>query len=818
MSKIYPKDFEQKTEFVKIRELLKNYCLSNSGTEKVDNMQFYTDIEIIRFHLNLTHEFKHILQFKENFPVSYFIDTKIYFDRTQSIGTYLTPPELFDIVRSLSTIRSIINFFKKDEENNYPTLKELAKDVVFYPFVIERINKVIDKYGEIKNNASPKLATIRNDLSKKQSSVSQTVHKILKREIAKGTVDNDAEISVRDNKLLIPVDSGNKRKINGIIYGESSSGRTSYIEPIEVVTLNNEIKELEFAETREIRKILSELTDELRPYYYDLKMSYEFMARVDFIRAKALFALSIDGIKPKLTEENKINFINAKHPLLLLAYKNTEKEVIPSDFIVNNDHRILIISGPNAGGKSVSLKTVSLLQYMLQCGLLIPVRDISETGIFESVFIDIGDEQSIENDLSTYSSHLKNMKFFTEHANEQSLFLIDEFGTGTEPMLGGAIAEAVLESLHQSGAKGIITTHYTNLKHFADSNEGILNAAMLYDNENMRPLYQMETGKPGSSFAFEIAEKTGLKKSILNTAKSKIDQNQIDFEAALKQAQTEKRKLKQSKRNIRTTETKLRETLELYEDELEKVLSNKKQILKEAKQQAEEIINSANKRIEKTILEIKKSNAEKEETKKLRTELNDYIRKEKEKQRLEDEKINKKIEKIKQKQNKRNKSAKDPEKKPVKREITVGDHVKIIGMNTVAEVISIEKNKAVVISNNVQLSVDKDKLEFTGQQIQKKKSSKIQVIRTKEDETTGYFGQLDIRGKRADDALLAVSRYIDDAVIDHNKFLKILHGTGNGILREVVRDYLRSHQLVKHYKDERIEAGGSGITLVELDI
>jgi DNA mismatch repair protein MutS2 len=335
-------------------------------------------------------------------------------------------------------------------------------------------------------------------------------------------------------------------------------------------------------------------------------MSYEFMARVDFIRAKALFALSIDGIKPKLTEENKINFINAKHPLLLLAYKNTEKEVIPSDFIVNNDHRILIISGPNAGGKSVSLKTVSLLQYMLQCGLLVPIRDISETGIFESVFIDIGDEQSIENDLSTYSSHLKNMKFFTEHANEQSLFLIDEFGTGTEPMLGGAIAEAVLESLHQSGAKGIITTHYTNLKHFADSNEGILNAAMLYDNENMRPLYQMETGKPGSSFAFEIAEKTGLKKSILETAKSKIDQNQIDFEAALKQAQSEKRKLKQSKRNIRSTETKLRETLELYEDELEKVLSNKKQILKEAKQQAEEIINSANKRIEKTILEIKK--------------------------------------------------------------------------------------------------------------------------------------------------------------------------------------------------------------------
>ncbi len=819
MSLIYPENFEIKTEFSKIREIIKEHCLSKPGKARVNKMKFLTEIEEIEKLLNLTSEFKNIIELNKNFPVSYFIDTKSYFEKTESIGTYFSAKELFDIVRSLNTIKSILNFFKNEEENKYPTLRKLAKEISIFPFVIQRIDSVIDKYGNIKNNASLELSKIRNNLSNKQSKISNAVHRILKKEIASGNVDSDAEITVRDNKLLIPVESKNKRKIQGIIFDESATGKTAYIEPIEVVSLNNAIRELQFAENREIRKILTNLTDDIRPYFNDLKVSYNFMANVDFIRAKAKFSIDIEAVKPNLRNKNLIEFYNAKHPLLFLAYQNTGKKVIPSNIKLTDEQRIIIISGPNAGGKSVSLKTVAILQYMLQCGLLIPVFDFSVAGIFNKIFIDIGDEQSIENDLSTYSSHLKNMKFFSENSDSQTLILIDEFGTGTEPMLGGAIAEAVLESIHKSNAKGIITTHYTNLKHFADNNDGIINAAMLYDNEKMQPLYKIDLGKPGSSFAFEIAEKTGLKKSILENAKSKIDKNKLDFEKALKQTQSEKRKLKKSKRNIRNTELNLRNTLIKYEDELENLLSKKKTILKEAKLEAEEILKSANKTIEKTILNIRKTNAEKEQTKKLRKELNTYIIEEKEKQRLQDEKIDRKIQKLKEKKKKRKKQeTKATDKIPTPKEINIGDYVKIIGMNTIAEVKSISGKKVTVISNNIQLNIDKEKLELSTQKKKVNKKTSVKVFRNTDIENLRIFEQLDVRGKRADEALFAVTRYIDDAIVKQTQHLKILHGTGNGILRQIIRDYLRTNQLVKKFKDERIEAGGTGITLIELDL
>ncbi len=816
MGKIYPKEYEVKTEFSRIRAQIKTHCLSYAGKRKVDEMSFLDDYEKIENLLNLTSEFKHILQFKEGFPTSYFIDTKSYFEKVRNIGSFFSEKELFDIVRSLSTIKAIINFFSKDEENNYPTLKKTSAEVQVFPFVIQRINAVISKYGEIKNNASPELLQIRNDLSRKQSSVTQTIHKILKTQINAGVVESDTEITVRDNKLLIPVDAKNKRKIKGIIYGESATGKTSYIEPVEVVVLNNEIKELEFAEMREIKKILSELTNDLRPYFDDLQESYNFMARIDFMRAKALFALETDALKPQLSRFPEVEFLSAKHPLLHLTYKNTDKKVIPSDIRLNRTKRILIISGPNAGGKSVCLKTAALLQYMLQCGLLIPVKEISKTGIFEHIFIDIGDEQSIENDLSTYSSHLKNMKYFTEHANDKTLFLIDEFGTGTEPMLGGAIAEAVLDKLLKTNARGVITTHYTNLKHFAGENEGIENAAMLYDTQNMRPLYQLETGRPGSSFAFEIAEKTGLSPEILRVAKSKIDKNQIDFEEALKQIQQEKRKLKQGKRHIRNTEIKLRERLETYENELENLLKNKKEILRTAKNEADEIISSANKKIEQTVLEIKRNNAEKEATKQLRKDLQAYITKEKEKQKQNDEQIEQKIKKLKRQKQKKKEHRN--EEKAVKRVLQVGDNVIVKGTGTVAEILSIKKNKATLKANNIQLTAALDKLEFTDKKIKSGNNTAIRIIKSEREDDVNFMGQLDVRGKRAEDALFDVTRYIDNAIVKQTRHVSILHGTGNGILKKLIRDFLRTHSLVKSFKDERIEVGGAGITLVELDL
>ncbi|NPA67453.1 MAG: endonuclease MutS2 [Chlorobi bacterium] len=819
MHNIYPENFEKKTEFSKIRKLIKSYCTGSAAEEKVNSLHFLTDFETINILLEQTSEFKHILTFKDNFPLNGYADAKPYFKKAEQKGNYFTEKELSDILKYLQTVKNTVAFFKKDTNNNYPALKSLTKNVKIFPYVTDKINSVINKHGEIKNNASPELLKIRNELSSKQSKISQTVRKVMKTMINAGIAASDAEVTVRDNKLLIPVESKHKRKANGIIYGESASGKTAYIEPAEVVFLNNEIKELEFAESREIKRILIETTDSLRPYFDDMKKAFDFLSEIDFIRAKALFAVNTDSVKPKLTEETVMEFLSAKHPLLLVSYKNTNKKVIPSDIKLNEKERILIISGPNAGGKSVTLKTAAILQYMLQCGLLIPVKDISFTGIFKKIFIDIGDEQSIENDLSTYSSHLKNMKFFTENADEETLFLIDEFGTGTEPVLGGAVAEAVLEHLYKTKAKGIITTHYTNLKHFATNKDGVANAAMLYDNEKMQPLYKMETGKPGSSFAFEIAEKTGLSKEILNNAKSKTDKNQIDFEKALKQIQQEKRKLKKKKRYIRQTESQLKETLLKYETELEKLLTEKKEILKNAKKEADDILSSANKKIEQTILKIKQKNAEKEQTKQLRKELKDYILKEKEKHRKQDEKINKKIEKLKRRQKNKNvKTYNEAEKNEAERPLQPGDYVVMENSNITAQIISIKKGKAVISSNNIQLTTDINKLKRTDKKPNKKQNTKVNIIRTDTSNTAEMFGQLDIRGKRADDALFAVSKYIDDATVKGIRHIKILHGTGNGILREAVRDYLRSHPLVESFKDERIEAGGAGITLAELDI
>ncbi|RLD55768.1 MAG: endonuclease MutS2, partial [Bacteroidetes bacterium] len=516
---IYPTNFENKIGFDKIREMLKTFCLGDLGKERVVHFSFSNDFEQINTFINQVNEFKIILLDRDDFPSENYIDVTKYLEKAKVQGIYLEQKELFELRRSLLIIKAILKFFKNDDENKYPYLKKLTKDINVYPYIINSIDNIINNHGKIKNNASTELASIRRELINTQSNISKQMARILKKAQSQSLVDDGVSLTVRDGRAVIPIKSAHKRKVPGIVHDESATGKTSFIEPAEIVELNNKIKELEYSERREIIKILIEFTDSIRPYLPELFFAYDFLGIIDFIRAKAVFAIKTEAVLPTFCNEQLIDLIQARHPLLYLSFKKDKKKVVPLDIYLSEEQRIILISGPNAGGKSVCLKTVGLIQYMLQCGMLVTVDEKSKIGFFNNIFIDIGDEQSIENDLSTYSSHLINMKYFTKKADEKSLILIDEFGTGTEPMLGGAIAEAVLKKLNEQKTYGVLTTHYTNLKHFAASANGIVNGAMLFDNNKLEPLFKLEIGKPGSSFAFEIARKIGLSEEILNLAK-----------------------------------------------------------------------------------------------------------------------------------------------------------------------------------------------------------------------------------------------------------------------------------------------------------
>lgn len=819
---IFPANFETKIEFHSIRKILKSLCLSTLGQEKVDLMSLNSDFETINNLLCQTDEFKDIIVTGKDFPVSYYINTYEYLDRTEVPGSFLATEELLDIKRSLDTIHLILVFFKNDENNKYPKLKELIQDVDFSPIIVDTINNILDKYGNIKDNASPELRDIRKDLRSKNSGVSNIVSRILQKSKQAGLVESDAEAVIRGGKMLIPISSSNKRKIKGYVFDESDTGKTSYIEPLEVIELNNEIKELEFAEKREIIRILIEVSNIIRPHFPEMRICYDFLANIDFIRAKALFAVNTDAEKPQLTEKQEIDFRAAAHPLLYLAYKSSSKKVVRSDINIEPEKNIILISGPNAGGKSVSLKTCCLLQYMVQCGLLITTYKNSITGIFNNFFIDIGDEQSIENDLSTYSSHLKNMKYFSENANEKTLIFIDEFGTGTEPQLGGAIAEAFLEVFVKKNAKGIITTHYTNLKNFASNTKGISNAAMLYDIENLKPLYRLEIGNPGSSFAFEIAKNTGIAEDILQSAEKKIDKNYIRLEQLLKENEKDKRLLRQKKRSTKTLEQKLQLTIQEYENTLKRVLSEKKQIIEESKQKADETYILANKKIEETIRLIKIENAQKEKTTKVRQELEEFIKKEEIRQKLDQEKLEAKIKKIKERQEKRNQEERTPEetKEIIKQIPTEGDIVKMNGQRTAGKLTKIQGKYATVEFAGLSMKVGFETLEKVSKaeeiKYRKESAGGVKIISDTPTSNGGFLFGLDVRGKRADEALTTVIRYIDDATVAGAGEVKILHGTGTGALKQLIRDYLNSMPNVLSVRDEHIEMGGSGISVVLL--
>lgn len=821
---IYPQNFEQKIGFDKIRQLIQEKCLSPLGIERADEMSFSTSFEFIQSQLFQTEEFVRIIRDEDEFPDNYFFDVRQSIRKIRVEGTYLDESELFDLRRSLDTIRAIIRFLNpEDDEIKYPHLKELSGNILTFPQLISRIDSIVDKFGRMKDNASPELMRIRREITSTMSGISRSLNAILRSAQNEGYVEKDVAPTIRDGRLVIPVAPSFKRKIKGIVHDESASGKTVFIEPAEVVEANNRVRELESEERREIIRILIEFTNEIRPLSEEILHSYEFLATIDFIRAKSALAITLDAGMPQLSNTQLTSWWGAIHPLLYLSLKKQDKKVVPLEIELDEKQRIVLISGPNAGGKSVCLKTMGLLQYMLQCGMLVPMHTNSRCGIFEHIFIDIGDEQSIENDLSTYSSHLTNMKFFIKNCNEKSLILIDEFGGGTEPQIGGAIAQALLDRFNKRSAYGVITTHYHNLKHFAEDTPGIVNGAMLYDRHHMQPLFKLSVGNPGSSFAVEIARKIGLPEDLITEATEIVGSDYIDMDKYLQDIARDKRYWENKRSNIRQQEKKLEESTVRYEKQLLELDQQRKEIMKQAKAEATRILSEANARIESTIREIKEAEAEKERTKMARQKLGEF-RNSVEGDLQIDDKIARKIQKIKEREaEKKTKPNEKKEHKQFRPEvIEAGDAVRIKGQTSIGEILTISGKTATVAFGMLKTTVNLDKLEkMSKNQIKREQPKTTYVSATTTDELRerklNFKQDIDLRGMRAEEALQAVTYFIDDAIMVGMSRVRILHGTGTGALRQVIRQYLATIPAVGSFRDEHVQFGGTGITVVDID-
>ena len=834
---IYPQNFEQKIGFDQIRNLLKEKCLSTLGKERVEHIEFTDSIPKIEEELDRCMEFVRIIQEEDEFPEQYFYDLRPSLKRIRVEGMYLNEQELFDLRRSIETISGIVRFLQHKEDEGeqstslYPALWNLASGIMVYPQLLGQIDSILDKYGRIKDNASAELLRIRRELSHTTSSISRSLNSILRNAQSEGVVEKDVTPTLRDGRLVIPVAPGLKRKIRGIVHDESATGKTVFIEPAEVVETNNRIRELEGEERREIIRILTEFSNMLRPSVPEILQSYEFLAEIDFIRAKAYFAIQTRSIKPIIEKDQLIDWTTAEHPLLQLSLAKHGKKVIPLDIELNQKQRILLISGPNAGGKSVCLKTVGLLQYMLQCGLPISVHERSHAGIFSHIFIDIGDEQSIENDLSTYSSHLLNMKYMLRYCNNRSLLLIDEFGSGTEPQIGGAMAESILKRFNQRKAYGVITTHYQNLKHFAEENEGIINGAMLYDRHQMQALFQLQIGNPGSSFAVEIARKIGLPEEVIADASEIVGSDYIQSDKYLQDIVRDKRYWETKRQHIRQQEKKMEETIVRYETELEELNKNRKNILRTAKEQAEQLLSESNAKIENTIRAIKENQAEKERTRLARKELVDFRKELAEKEKDEKEAaINHKMKKLREKQNRKKEKKKKSDSKPTHTPIAVipkapvieaGCYVRLKGQTSIGQVVEVSGKNATVIFGMLKSTVKTERLEVTNAPKENGQKAVTFVSKQTQDEVyekkLNFKQDIDVRGMRGDEALQAVTYFIDDAILLGMSRVRILHGTGNGILRTLIRDYLSGVPGISHFHDEHVQFGGAGITVVEIE-
>jgi DNA mismatch repair protein MutS2 len=878
---IYPGNYEHKIGFSEIRLLLKERCLSSLGKEKVDELSFTDDAADINERLSQVREFMHLKEVHDDFPLEYFFDVRESVARIRLAGTHFEEDELFDLRRSLDTIRRIVEYLKASpdlsatEDAEYPALHRLAQDVPVFPAVIRRIDSIIDKFGRIKDGATMTLAGIRHELSKTEGSISRTLYTILHSAQRDGLVDKDAAPTMRDGRLMIPVSPSVKRRINGIVHDESATGKTVFIEPAEVVEANNRIRELEAEERREIIRILTVFSDEVRPLVKDILDSYQFLAVIDLLQAKAELAKTMKAFTPHVVAEPMLDWIHAVHPLLALSLEKQGKKVVPLDIVLRGEGaevnggkgapggRLLVISGPNAGGKSVCLKTVGLLQYMLQCGLPVPMGERSTCGIFKRIMIDIGDEQSIEDDLSTYSSHLMNMKQMIRYADADTLLLIDEFGGGTEPTIGGAIAEAVLNQFWKKRACGVITTHYQNLKHFADDHEGIVNGAMLYDRHEMQALFLLSIGQPGSSFAIEIARKTGLPDEVIQDASDIVGRDYIQSDKYLQDIVRDKRYWEGKRQTIHQHEKRLEVRGERLEADIEEIEQERKAILRRAKEQAEELLASANKKIENAIREIREQQAEREATRRIREEMEQF------KQEVEgidakanDEVIERKMRQIeerrKRKEEKRKRSlTPDPSsmesggdtltdgstdgrnihspiagREAVGEAFAVGSTVRIKGLTTIGTIEKIDgKQATIVFDGGMRTKMRLDRLE-AAKRVEKEKTRtderNAQIAgsyatigagtrQAIDSRRQGFHQDLDVRGMRGDEAVNAVTYFIDDAILVGMSRVRILHGTGSGILRQLIRQYLATVPNVAHYRDEHVQFGGAGITVVDLD-
>ena len=864
---IYPQNYEQKIGFDEIRRILKGQCQSSLGQEKVDEIVFSDNAVVVNEQLEQVREMRRLMQAQEKPEMNYFFDVRESVARIRMENTHLEENELWDLRRSLETIGIIVTFLNKnngDEEKPdylYPALHRMAENVQTFPAMIRRIDSILDKFGRIKDSASMVLAGIRHDMEQTAGSISRTLYTILHAAQREGLVAQDVAPTLRDGRLMIPVAPGLKRKINGIVHDESATGKTVFIEPAEVVEANNKVRELEAAERREIIRILTVFSDELRPQVQEVLDSYQFLAQIDLVHAKAEMAEQMQAFEPQVIAEPHMDWIRAIHPLLRRSLEKKGEKVVPLDITLSNIQmrnekgemrkdvgRLLIISGPNAGGKSVCLKTVGLLQYMLQCGLSIPVGDRSTVGLFQNIMIDIGDEQSIADDLSTYSSHLLNMKNMMKQANSHTLLLIDEFGGGTEPTIGGAIAEAVLKQFWQKEAFGVITTHYQNLKHFAEDHPGVVNGAMLYDRHQMQALFQLSIGQPGSSFAIEIARKTGIPEEVIKDASDIVGSDYIQSDKYLQDIVRDKRYWEGKRQTIHQHEKRLEVRGERLDASIEEIERERKAILNRAKAQAEELLAEANRKIENAIREIKEAQAEKEQTRLIREELQEFreqVQNDDTRGLMSEEDFAKKLRQMEERKARKaqRKEKKGEEQKAVSeklaerakaslndanRPLEKGDCVRIKGTNSIGEIEAIQGKQVTVIFGGLRSKVKLEQLERTDKrkEVHQNAADKhahlaIQTSHmtraTMEDRRQNFHQDLDVRGMRGDEAIDTVMHFIDDAILIGLSRVRILHGTGTGILRQLIRQYLSTVPNVKKAKDEHVQFGGAGITVVDLE-